>query len=277
MFIYHEDGYMLKMKAIKAFRDVLSFLTIIPLAKNEEFIVSSADYMFLFPAAGALIGLLAAVYFEVCALLLPPLFAFAKSIVTFLPETFLAKTCISAMTLSFLLVLTGLQHFDGLVDLGNAIGLGKKEDKQAIAHAWTVTHKGAVLALAVELVAFLGLAFSNLSRMFGTIIVAEVSAKLAMVTTAWTGKPAYKGLGSFFVEKVRKRKRHVIAYAFTATVAYLILGVNGLWMVIVGFLSGIAMERLSTKVFGGVTGDGIGAANEVARAFALAFGALVIR
>ena len=82
------------------------------------------------------------------------------------------------MTIAFLSVITGLQHFDGLIDLGNAVGLRNVHDRKMVAHAWTVTYSGAVLALVVEFAAFVGLFFVNPLFAFGAIFAAEVSAKL---------------------------------------------------------------------------------------------------
>src|SRR3989337_696722 len=174
------------------------------------------------------------------------------------------------MTVAFLLVLTGLQHFDGLVDLRNAIGLNKLEERRAAAHAWVVTHKGAFLAISVEFVAFSGLFFLNGEFAFKAIIVSEVAAKLAMVTVAWVGKPAHKGLGSRFLMKA-KRKRNIVAYVVSLLIVYPLLGLTGLVVVLIGFLVGVFMEIVAETVLGGVSGDMIGATNECARAFVLIF------
>jgi adenosylcobinamide-GDP ribazoletransferase len=189
---------MSKAKTIKTFRDLLAFLTIIPLGKTDDFVVTSAEAIFLFPIIGGFIGLLGAAYFVGCGFLISLILGFANSIIQ-IPVEFLLKLSPAVMTLAFLLVLTGLQHFDGLVDLGNAIGLGNLKERRAAAHAWMVTYKGAFLALFVEFVAFLGLFFVNAAFAFGVIIASEVAAKLAMVTIAWLGKPTHTGLGSIFL------------------------------------------------------------------------------
>ncbi len=143
----------------------MSFLTIIPLGKTEDFVLTSAEYIFLFPVVGAFIGLLGAAYFLGCGFLVSYLLALSQ----FGSSDscgFLLRLVPAVMTLAFLLVLTGLQHFDGLVDLGNAIGLSGVEERQAAAHAWIVTYKGAFLAISVEFLAFLGLAFLNAAFCF---------------------------------------------------------------------------------------------------------------
>jgi adenosylcobinamide-GDP ribazoletransferase len=271
---------MSKMKAIKTFRDLLSFFTVIPLGKTEDFVVTSAESMFLFPIIGAFIGLLGAAYFLLCGFLLSPLLAFINSIIH-IPAEFLLKLAPAIMTMAFLLVLTGLQHFDGLVDLGNAIGLDNVEQRRTAAHMWTVTYRGAFLAIFVEFLAVLGLFFLNVDFAFKAIIASEIAAKLAMVTIARIGKPTHKGLGSRFLDSA-KRKRNIVAYLLAILIVCPLLGftsfgiILGFGIILVSVLSGAFMERVAKNVFGGVSGDMIGATNEVVRAVTLVFVASVL-
>jgi len=260
---------MSKMKAIKTFRDLLAFLTIIPLGKTDDFVVTSAEAIFLFPLIGGFIGLLGAAYFLGCSFLISYILAFINSFIQF-PTEFLLKLAPAIMTLAFLLVLTGLQHFDGLVDLGNAIGVDNVKERRAVAHAWTVTHKGALLAIFVEFLAFLGLFFLNADFALGAIIASEVAAKLAMVTIAWLGKPTHTGLGSIFLETA-KRKRNIIAYVLAVLIVYPFLGFMSIWIILLSVLLGVFMEKVAKSVFGGVSGDMIGATNEIVRAVTLVF------
>ena len=269
------------MKAIKTFRDLLSFLTIIPLGKTEDFIVTSAEVMFLFPVVGALIGLLGAAYFLPCSFLVSHLFVFVSSVIPYVPVEFLSRLVPAVMTLAVLLVLTGLQHFDGLVDLGNAVGLGNAEERRAVAHAWTVTYKGAVLAIFVEFLAVVGLFFLNWDFAFKVVIASEVAAKLAMVTIALVGKPTHKGLGSRFLSKA-KQKRTVAAYLLAILIVCPLFGFTSLGLIIgfgiilVSVVLGGFMGVVAKSVFGGVSGDAIGATNEVVRAATLVFAAGVL-
>jgi adenosylcobinamide-GDP ribazoletransferase len=262
------------MKPIKTFRDLLAFLTIIPLGKTDDFVVTSAEAIFLFPVIGGFIGLLGAGYFVGCSFLLSHILAFVNSFIQ-IPVDFLLRFLPAVMTLAFLLVLTGLQHFDGLVDLGNAIGLGNVKERRAAAHAWTVSYKGAFLAILVELLAVLGLFFIKAESAFGAIIAAEVAAKLGMVTITWFGKPTHTGLGSIFLETA-KRKRNIVAYFLAVLIVYPLLGLTGVWVVLIGVLFGVLMERVAKSVFGGVSGDAIGATNEIVRAVVLVFVAGVL-
>jgi adenosylcobinamide-GDP ribazoletransferase len=262
------------MKPIKTFRDLLAFLTIIPLGQTDDFVATSAEAIFLFPVIGGFIGLLGAVYFLGCGFLMSYILAFINSIIQ-VPVEFLYRFLPAVMTLAFLLVLTGLQHFDGLVDLGNAIGLGNVKERRKAAHAWTVSNKGAFLAIFVEFLAVLGLFFVNAEFAFGAVIAAEVVAKLCMVTIVWLGKPTHTGLGSIFLE-MAKRKRNIVAYFLAVLIVYPLLGLTGVWVVLLSVLVGAVMERVAQSVFGGVSGDAIGAANETARAVTLMFVAGVL-
>ena len=186
------------------------------------------------------------------------------------------------MTIAFLSVITGLQHFDGLIDLGNAVGLRNVHDRKMVAHAWTVTYSGAVLALVVEFAAFIGLFFINPLFAFGAILAAEVAAKLSMVTIVWVGKPSHKGLGSIFLSKAKK-KLNAVAYVIAVLVVFPLfaltisplLGLVAVGIVLVSIPVAFVMEKVSEGVFGGVSGDMIGATNEVARAVTLVLFAVV--
>jgi adenosylcobinamide-GDP ribazoletransferase len=219
---------MSKSNAIKTFRDLLAFLTIIPMGSGEDFVATSAEFMFLFPLMGGLIGLFAAGYFLLSGFIISGLLGFVNLLVQ-VPAVFLLRFALAIMTLAFLLVLTGLQHFDGLVDLGNAIGLHRLEERREAAHAWIVTYKGAFLAIFVEFLACLGLFFINMELAFRAIIVAEGAAKLAMVTIMAAGNPQARDWARFIVKA--KRKRNVIAYAIAFVIAVPLLGWAGLLVI----------------------------------------------
>jgi adenosylcobinamide-GDP ribazoletransferase len=273
---------MSPVKTIKTFRDLLSFLTIIPMGGKEDFIFTTAENMYLFPLIGGFIGILAGLYFLGSSVIVVFLLGLVNRIIV-LPTGLFASLLPAAMTIAFLSVITGLQHFDGLIDLGNAAGLRNVHDRKMVAHAWTVTYSGAVLALFVEFIAFLALFFINPLFAFAAILTAEVAAKLSMVTIVWVGKPSHKGLGSIFLSKAKKNL-NVVAYLIAGLIVFPFLtltigplvGLIGIGIVLVSIPVAFLMEKVSKKVFGGVSGDMIGATNEVARAATLVLFAIVL-
>jgi adenosylcobinamide-GDP ribazoletransferase len=271
------------MNAIKTFRDLLAFLTIIPVGGKEDFVLTSAEHVYLFPLIGGFIGLLGAAYFVACRFVVSSVLNLVNLVVTVPYSNSILQVVPAAMVVAFLLVLTGLQHFDGLVDLGNAVGMRNRQDKKVVAHDWTVTHAGAFLALVMEFLVFVGLFFMNPFFAFGGILAAEVAAKLAMVTIVWIGKPTHKGLGSIFLARAKK-KINVAAYLLSVLIAFpffalagsLFLGFVSVLVVLASVPVALGMEKVAEAVFGGVSGDMIGATNETARAVTLILLAVVL-
>ncbi|MCW4024402.1 MAG: adenosylcobinamide-GDP ribazoletransferase [Candidatus Bathyarchaeota archaeon] len=273
---------MSPLKTIKTFRDLLSFLTIIPMNTKEDFVLNTAQHIYLFPLIGALIGAFGAAYFVASSYIIDFLLSTANMLIVF-PTAFLAKAAPAAMTIAFLLILTGLQHFDGLVDLGNTLGFRNVQDRKMIAHKWTVTYSGALFALIVEFLAVIGLFLINPWIAIGAVIASEVAAKLAMVTIVWGGKPSHKGLGSIFL-RMAKKKLNIAAYVAAVLIVFPILfflgsplsGIIGVVAVLASVPVGLLMVKVSEKTFGGVSGDTIGATNEIARALCLVLMAVLL-
>ena len=142
------------------------------------------------------------------------------------------------------------------------------EDRREIAHRWVVTYRGALLAVIVEFSAVAGLFLLNWNVAARALVVAEVSAKAAMVTIVWGGKPAHQGLGARFMENA-KRKLNVAGYVIALVIGFLFLGFAGLLIVGLVAIFGLFMMQVGKSTFGGVSGDMIGATNESARAVAL--------
>jgi adenosylcobinamide-GDP ribazoletransferase len=68
----------------------------------------------------------------------------------------------------------------------------------------------------------------------------------------------------------------LIVYPFFALIGNPLLGLVGVGIVLVSIPVAFVMENVSEGVFGGVSGDMIGATNEVARAVALVLFAVVL-
>jgi len=271
------------VNALRVFRGLLAFLTTIPVGVDISFLDISARFMFLFPVIGVLIGFLAGVYSFFTNNVLFLLFgAINNAVFSGAHEVFFdfaAKGLASAMTLAVLLVLIGLQHTDGLVDVGNALGIRKAslKEKVEIAHEWTVTRTGALLALLVSFFTFLLIFLTKTDVIIQALIVAETSAKLAMVTAGWQGTSPpprfYEDKwekGRNFIDSIRKNHGlYAISLIISLVVSVALFGLSGVFSVASGMLVGGVMIIVGKKVFGGVNGDVFGATNEIARMVAL--------
>jgi len=270
------------VKALRVIRGLMAFLTAIPLRMDESFLDISARFMFLFPVIGAMIGFLAGFYALFTNNVLFLLFGSVNTIIFSGSHQvffeFVAKGLASVMTLAFLLVIIGLQHTDGLVDVGNALGIRKAslKEKMDIAHVWTVTRTGAFLALLVSFFTLLLIFLTRTDVIIQSLIVAEVSAKLAMVTTAWQGTSPpprledKRGKGRSFIDFMRKNHGlYAISLIISLVVSIALFGLSGVLAVATGILVGGFMIIVGKQVFGGVNGDIFGATNEIARMIAL--------
>jgi adenosylcobinamide-GDP ribazoletransferase len=270
------------VKALRVFRGLMAFLTAIPFKMDESFLDISARYMFLFPVIGAIIGFLVGLYARFTNNVLFFLFGYINTIV--FPGShqvlfeFVAKGLASAMTVAFILVIIGLQHTDGLVDVGNALGIRKAslKEKMDIAHVWTVTRTGAFFAILVSFFTLLLIFLTNTNVVIQSLIVAEVSAKLAMVTTAWQGTSPpqsleeKRGKGRNFIDfMIKNNELYAISLIISLVVSVALFGLSGVFAVAAGMLVGGFMIIVGKQVFGGVNGDIFGATNEIARMVAL--------
>jgi adenosylcobinamide-GDP ribazoletransferase len=264
------------MAVLKVFRDLMSFLTSISVTRDESFVETSARFMFLFPVIGALVGFFAGLYSFFTQHFLSFSFGFLNATFFFGSQNtffaYLTKVLASVMTLAFLLVITGLQHVDGLVDVGNALSSRKAsvEERIMIAHAWIVTRTGAFMAILVSLGTLLFIFLIKPDAIIQSLIIAETSAKLAMVTCAWQGSSVQKGLGSIFIGSMKKRHRlYLVSLVISMLISVLLLGLKGVLAMTLGIVVGWLMIIISKRIFGGVTGDTFGATNEIARMIAL--------
>jgi adenosylcobinamide-GDP ribazoletransferase len=272
----------LKVKALTVFRGLMAFLTAIPFRMDESFLDISARFMFLFPVIGAIIGFLAGIYCFFASNVLFLLFDAVNTVMfSGAHQLFFevaAKGLASFMTVAFLLAVIGLQHTDGLVDVGNALGIRKAslKEKMDIAHVWTVTRAGAFLALLVSFFTLLLIFLTKTDVVIQALIVAEVSSKLAMVTTAWQGTSPpqsleeKRGKGRSFIDFMRKNHGlYAISLIISLAAGVALLGLGGALAVAAGILVGGFMIILGKQLFGGVNGDIFGATNEIARMAAL--------
>jgi adenosylcobinamide-GDP ribazoletransferase len=243
----------------KELKNLFAFLTVLPLRMDMECLVDSARLMFLFPLVGALIGLLSGLFGWVTSLFLPSLLS-------------------GSLALGLLLLLTGLHHTDGLLDFGDAVMYhGTAERKIEIMHD-QLTGAGAI-GLGIMTYLVTALAFGELGKtiligdiavplIIPALIVIELSAKLSMVIAAKIGKAVHKGMSSTFLEAMkgtRGNSRLIAALGLSFIISVPLFWIAGLVTVLTAILSGLVMVSIAHRHFKGVTGDVLGATNEITR------------
>jgi adenosylcobinamide-GDP ribazoletransferase len=210
--------------------------------------------MFLFPLIGAFIGLLAGIFAWVTSQFLPSL-------------------VVGALALGFLLLITGLHHTDGLLDFGDGVIYhGSAERKIEIMHDQLTGAGGLTLGIMTFLITALSIAELNMDTIIQSLIIVEVAAKLSMVIGAWAGKAVHTGMSSPFIEAMHGKKgnaRLIAALALSFGIAVPLLWLTGAVTVLAAVIASLIMVGISHRHFKGVTGDVLGAMNELTRMVSL--------
>ncbi len=240
---------------LEELNNLLSFLTVFGWHMDENTIKNAARLMFLFPVIGAFVGFLAGLFGWVCLHLSLP------------------TAVVGGLVLGVLLLLTGLHHTDGLLDFGDGVmAHGTAEHKVDVMHDQLTGAGGLALGMMTLLVVALALGQLNVFVIIQSVVVAEVGAKLAMVIGAWAGKPVRQGMASAFLEAMHGGKGNarlvaalVISFTFGLPLFFLNDSIAGFIAIFAAVVTGLAMVGVAHRHFHGVTGDVLGATNELAR------------
>jgi adenosylcobinamide-GDP ribazoletransferase len=235
---------------LKEIKNLFSFLTTIPVRMDEDILADNAKYMFLFPLVGAFVGLLAGLFGWLTSQVFPSL-------------------VVGALVLGVLLLITGLHHTDGLLDFGDGVmAHGSPERKIEIMHDQLTGAGGLSLGIMTFLVTAFAIAELNTNIIIQGLVVAEVSAKLSMVVGAWAGKAVHEGMNSSFLEVMHSKTgtpRLLAALIISFGIALPLLWLAGAVTVLASVLVSLIMVGIAHRHFNGVTGDVLGATNELTR------------
>ena len=238
------------MSVLSGLKNALAFLTIIPVGMDENGIAQAANYMPSFPVIGALIGL-------------------ATGVLVWVLQAILPSLIVGMLGLGFILLLTGVHHADGLLDFGDAIMvLGSPEEKMRVMRDDQTGAGGLCLGLVVLSSTAFSIAALDRNIVIQSLIASEALSKFAMVLQAWAGNSAHEGLNTPFLQAMHGKWRSVrLGVAFLLTLAILLaaLQIVGIVLILAGALVAATMLVISKREFGGITGDVMGATNEIVR------------
>ena len=230
---------------LKQIGSVFSFLTIIPTSNSD--LNSIAKNMFLFPIVGIVIGLIIGSLGYGLSLYLEPL-------------------VVSLVVVASLAVITGIHHTDGLADFADGLMTkGTKEKKRKAMKDPSVGSAGIFSIVMYAIGMIIALSFSSGMELFKIILLSEIMAKFSMVLMAGLGNSASIGSNSPFIDSMKDKKRLLIAGIITIIPLLVIGEMNGLIVFASGIIVTMFLVGLSTKSFGGITGDVMGACNELTR------------
>ena len=220
---------------------------------DRDGIAQAASYMPLFSLIGAATGLVAGAIVWLLELVLPQLVA-------------------GVIGLGVLILINGAQHVDGLLDFGDGIMFhGTSSGKLRVMRDPTTGAGGLSLGLVILATAAFSIAAIPARLIVPALIASESAAGFSMVLAASTGKSAHKGMNSIFVEAMHHKRALRLGLSCVIILAILLLSLrfDGLLVLIGAMLTALGMVVVSNRHFGGLTGDVLGATNEITRAVSL--------
>ncbi len=234
----------------------IAFLTRVPTGAHAGEARDLARAVPWFPVVGALIGFVIALVYAGAVNLWPPFPA-------------------AVLAIAVGLLMTGAFHEDGLADTVDAFGAGRgREQTLQILKDPTLGTFG-VLALIVSFLLRAG-AIATFTTSLALVALPGAHALSRAVPVALLGwvKPAGEGLGASYGESVT-RPQTVVGVLAGIGLAILLLGEWSPIPVATCAVVGLVFARLSVTKAGGITGDVLGATQQVSEvAILLALAAL---
>ena len=230
---------------LKEIGSVFSFLTIFP--SSNATLETIAKYMYVFPIVGIVIGLLIGSFGFGLSFLLDPLL-------------------VSLIVVASITIVTGIHHADGLADFADGLMVKGSKDKKLKAMKDLSTGSAGIVAIVLYLIGLIiTISLTNGFDLFRAILISEILAKFSMVLMASLGNSASLGSNSPFVKIMKDKKKLSVAFVIMLIPVMIIGETTGLVMLGVTVIVTIFLLAISTRSFGGITGDVLGATNELTR------------
>ncbi len=230
---------------LKEIGSVFSFLTIFP--SFNATLENIAKYMYIFPIVGIAIGLLVGS------------FGFGLSF-------FLDPLLVSLLVVASIAIITGIHHADGLADFADGLMVKGSKDKKLKAMKDLSTGSAGIVGIVLYLVGLIiTISLTSGFDLFKAILISEILAKFSMVLMASMGNSASLGSNSPFVKTMKDKKKLTAAFVIMLIPVIVIGETTGLLMLGVTVTLTVFLLAISTRSFGGITGDVLGATNELTR------------
>jgi adenosylcobinamide-GDP ribazoletransferase len=235
---------------INKISSALSFLTIIPTKSYD--IIYIAQNMYLFPLTGLIIGL-------------------AVGGLSFFLFSFVEGFLLGFLITATIVGITGLHHSDALSDLADGLmAKGSIEAKHKVMSDPRNGTAGTVVLIfyiigMIILVSYI----DEKTKLLSVIIIAEVLSKYSMVLQCYLGKSAWKGMNTIFIKEMKNNKKFLVSNVILIA-SITTFGFNFYYTIasVITMVSvSITLLLIANRSFGGISGDTIGAANEISRFF----------
>lgn len=166
-------------------------------------------------------------------------------------------------------LITGAFHVDGLADTCDGIFSARKKDRMLEIMKDSRLGTNGAVAIFFDLMLRIAL-LSSLSetQIIKVILVTPIISKTMVAVLAYISPKRENGLGGLFVGKVTK-KNAIIALLICVISSFLISGYMALIIILLNVVLIIIYRNYILSKLGVITGDILGAANEISEIFVL--------
>lgn len=243
---------------MKGFLLLLQFMTRIPTPKMEYEPKKLGKAMKFFPVVGIIIGVILYYSFIV------------------LSQFFDSPEVIAILIILIEIILTGGLHLDGLADTFD--GIFSYRSKKRMLEIMKDSRIGSNGAL--SLIIYFALKGTLLKEVISIddspyfLLVMPVIARFNSTLNCGVGKYARpSGMGKHIVEETNILGV-IVSLVITASFSYYLIGMTGIYAIVVVSILGIYFAKLMERKIGGITGDTLGAVVEMSTIIVLLVGAI---
>jgi adenosylcobinamide-GDP ribazoletransferase len=244
---------------VDGLRRAFGFLTVYPLRASDTWTPETlGSSMVYYPLVGTFIGLALWGLAVLLSVLFPP-------------------SIVSVLLLAGSLLVTGGLHIDGLADTVDGLsGSYNREDALRIfkdPHVGSMAVAGVVVVLLVKYACFNALSHEAL---LPSLVAMATLSRYAMVQMACFSPYARPtgGLGEPFVRGIRQ-EHHLVALCLALGSVLLFGGLRGVCIGVLVGLATLGLQVYFRQRLGGITGDVLGATNELNEALVLLLATMV--
>ena len=219
---------------------------------------SLSDSLYYFPIIGLFIGFILCSIYWIWHLMQLPQWSLGISLIILLTE----------------IIITGALHIDGLSDWADSFGAFARERRLEIMKDPHVGTFG-IIAISVDLLCRLIFVerLLELNRITFILLVPAISRTMMVEMCVGVGCARKDGTGAAFIRDAKNSHR-IVALSLLGIMLF-ISGLDGVIISVMSLVFTFILKAYFKKRFGGVTGDLLGATNEMVTMLSLFVGAML--
>lgn len=230
---------------------IISFSTRIPISRYVE-IEDMASSVVVWPYVGLIIGILASIFAYISHFVLG-----------------LSTMLTAVLVYIFVIWFGGFNHLDGVMDMGDGLMVHGDSEKRLSVMRDSMVGTGAIATFfIVASLTLAALASVPVDILLQTVIIMEFASKFGMITSMVIGKDDTEGIGRLIKSGINSKILFILLIINSA-IGYFILGIPGVCAMIASVATGLYLAHMADNIFGCVTGDIMGASNEIARVISI--------